>query len=156
MPKGGARSRSGPAPDPNALRRERDGAEWRYLPVSGRGGRPPAWPLPTAPIETERALWKALWRLPQAIAWEAAHREIEVALHVRAIARAERHYATASDRALVVRQQTELGLNEGGMRHNRWRIGAPPAVRPERRATGTEGRRSARERFQVVDGGSGS
>lgn len=153
MPKGGARSRSGPPPDPNALRRERDGAEWRYLPPEGRKGRPPAWPLPTAASSAELELWKALWRLPQAIAWEAAHREIEVALHVRAIRRAESRYATAGDGALVVRQQTELGLNEGGMRHNRWRVGAPPAARPERAATGTEGRRSAKDRFQLIDGG---
>jgi hypothetical protein len=43
--KGGARARSGPAPDPNALRRERDGNTWIDLPAEGRAGPPPEWPL---------------------------------------------------------------------------------------------------------------
>lgn len=46
MPKGGARARSGPAPDPNALNRERDKGEWKVLPREGRPGPPPDWPLP--------------------------------------------------------------------------------------------------------------
>lgn len=153
MPKGGARSRSGPAPDPNALRRERDGAEWRYLPVEGRPGKPPVWPLPSQPRAAELDLWKALWRLPQAVAWEATHREIEVALHVRAVYRAQLPWARSGDGTLVVRQQSELGLTEDGMRRNRWRLGAAPPKRQERQATGTEGRRSARDRFQLIDGG---
>lgn len=46
MPKGGARARSGPAPDPNALPRVRDKGEWKVLPKEGRTGTPPQWPLP--------------------------------------------------------------------------------------------------------------
>jgi hypothetical protein len=46
MPKGGARTKSGPQPDPNALRRERDQGEWIELPPEGRSGPVPAWPLP--------------------------------------------------------------------------------------------------------------
>jgi len=47
MPKGGARINSGPAPDPNALRRDRaeDKAGWTILPADGRQGDPPDWPL---------------------------------------------------------------------------------------------------------------
>lgn len=47
MPRGGARTRSGPPPDPNALARERDAGEWKVLPrQKGRRRKPPAWPLP--------------------------------------------------------------------------------------------------------------
>jgi hypothetical protein len=46
MARGGARARSGPPPDPNALRRDRkDDAAWIILPAAGRQGDPPEWPL---------------------------------------------------------------------------------------------------------------
>ena len=46
MASGGARARSGPAPDPNALRRDRkDDAGWSSLPVI-REGDVPEFPLP--------------------------------------------------------------------------------------------------------------
>lgn len=46
MPRGGARVNSGPAPDPNALRRDRksDQGQWRTLP-SKCSRKAPAWPL---------------------------------------------------------------------------------------------------------------
>jgi hypothetical protein len=43
--KGGARARSGPPPDPQALRRDRDGKNWIVLPAAGRDGPAPEWPL---------------------------------------------------------------------------------------------------------------
>lgn len=48
MPRGGARVNSGPAPDPNALRRDRkqDRDGWTTLPAKGREGATPPWPLP--------------------------------------------------------------------------------------------------------------
>lgn len=47
MPRGGARLNSGPAPDENALRRDRpsDKAGWTVLPASGREAEAPGWPL---------------------------------------------------------------------------------------------------------------
>lgn len=49
MAKGGARVNSGPPPDPNALRRDRnrdlDKDGWLTLPASGFDGDVPAWPL---------------------------------------------------------------------------------------------------------------
>lgn len=49
MGRGGARVNSGPPPDPNALRRDRkeDKAGWTILPVEGRTGPVPEWPLGT-------------------------------------------------------------------------------------------------------------
>lgn len=69
MPKGGARARSGPAPDPNALRRERDVGEWTILPADGRPGSAPEWPL-RGQSDREVELWDAMWSKPQALMWE--------------------------------------------------------------------------------------
>ena len=46
MASGGARARSGPPKDPDALRRDRKSdAKWKTLPAAGREGPPPEWPL---------------------------------------------------------------------------------------------------------------
>ena len=61
MGSGGARARSGPAPDPEALNRLRGtDAAWHVLPVTGRAGTPPEWPIPN-PSERELELWATLW-----------------------------------------------------------------------------------------------
>jgi hypothetical protein len=79
MVSGGARSRSGPAPDPMALRRERDAGEWKVLPGEGREGAIPEWPLEEQTVR-EGVLWGRLWRKPQALMWERYGQEYEVAL----------------------------------------------------------------------------
>jgi acyl carrier protein len=55
------RVNSGPAANPNALRRDRrtDQAAWTRLPAAGRPGEAPAWPL-TRPSAGERVMWAAL------------------------------------------------------------------------------------------------
>lgn len=46
MASGGARARSGPPKDPEALRRDRKSdAKWTILPAEGRNGPTPEWPL---------------------------------------------------------------------------------------------------------------
>lgn len=164
MPSGGARSNSGPAPDPDALRRDRpsDRREWVELPAAGRKGRAPVWPLAVEATERELQLWRRLWRLPQAAAWEAAGDQDAVALYVRTFVEAEAPEATASMRNAVLRMRDALGLSVVGMRANRWRLAKPkpeqtqagepvhsPALE-RRRATG-----SARDRFKVVKGDAG-
>jgi hypothetical protein len=160
MPKGGARARSGPAPDPNALRRERDEGEWTVLPAEGREGDPPAWPL-LGQSEREVELWERLWRLPQAVVWQRLQQQIEVALHVRNLALAELIEAPVALRTLVRQQADSLGLTTPGMRANRWKVdravasperhAAPPAGGAPRKRT-----QSARERWKVIDGGAAS
>src|SRR4051794_14263470 len=101
MPKGGARVRSGPPPDPDALRRDRDSdGDWLVLPVAGRQGDTPAWPLPTA-TERELKLWADEWRRPQALVWDRNGQHLEVALFVRAVVEAEDPRATTASRTLV-------------------------------------------------------
>jgi hypothetical protein len=149
MPKGGARTRSGPPPDPNALARERDAGEWTVLPAAGRQVPAPQWPLTDAD-ERELALWTELWAKPQAFMWARFHQEHEVALYVRRLVEAEKPESKVTVGTLVRQMGDSLGLSTPGMRANRWRIEAAadssPSVKPP------AARRSARERFKVVDG----
>ena len=154
MPSGGARIRSGPAPDPQALRRERpgDAATWRHLPAAGRQGPAPAWPLPTVPSKAEKKLWEELWRMPQAIVWEEQRQAMAVAAYVLAYA----NFAVAipAERLVAVRLMGELGISIPGLRSNRWVIDPPvaeeeAAAPPERPA----GRAPARDRLRLVSTG---
>lgn len=149
MASGGARARSGPAPDPNALRRDRksDG-EWVTLPAEGRQGEPPEWPL-LAQSEREAELWAREWRRPQAVMWERNGQEIEVALYVRRLVEVETPEAPASIGTLVKQMQEALGLNMPGLARNRWRIAADELTEEREQRTGQKGA-SARERFTVV------
>jgi hypothetical protein len=134
-----------------ALRRDRDRGDWTTLPIEGRQGPPPDFPL-ARPSRRELTIWEAEWRKPQAVLWEARGQQLEVALYVRAVVVAEGRKATASDRALPLRYMDDLGLSQGGLAKNRWRIAA---ATPERALapTGTAGRPSVRDRLKVVDGG---
>lgn len=151
MPSGGARARSGPPPDPNALRRERpsDAAEWITLPAEGREGPPPYFPL-VSPTEREEELWEALWGLPQAVIWERDRQEFEVALYVRYFAIIERQGRGAITLATPLRQAADaLGLTIPGMHRNRWKIaGEIPSVDVQVQKVAPKGR--ARDRLTVV------
>ncbi|MBB4985023.1 hypothetical protein [Streptomyces nymphaeiformis] len=153
MPKGGARSRSGPAPDPTALRRERDAGEWAILPAEGRQGATPDWPL-TEQSARESELWEGLWRKPQALMWERYDQGLEVALYVRRLVEAEEPKSPVVLSTLVRQLADSLGLTTPGMRSNRWRIDQEAAVaRPA--ATAVAAPNSARARLRAVSGGSG-
>lgn len=147
----GMSSRSGPAPDPNALRRAHDQGEWRTLPSEGRQGPPPKWPLDFSTTR-EREHWAREWRRPQALMWEANGQEVEVAIYVRTLAVAEVVDASIASRNLLKQQMEQLGISQPGLRSNRWRIG--DAASPQN-ATGTAGRTRPRAsgRLKVVEGG---
>lgn len=151
MPKGGARARSGPAPDPSALRRERDAGEWTILPAEGRDGTVPEWPL-TDVTDREEQLWATLWLKPQALMWERYGQQLEVALYVRRLAEAEKRDAPVVLGTLVRQMADSLGLTTPGIRANRWRIAAEepvaPAPSPDRPR-----QPSARSRMTVIAGG---
>jgi len=159
MGSGGARARSGPAPDPNALRRERDAGDWTVLPAEGRQGATPDWPLSEQMIR-EAELWKQLWEKPQALMWERYGQELEVALYVRRFCEAEEIESKVNLSTLVRQMADSLGLTTPGLRANRWRIkraeesagqgdggsgGAAPAT----------GRRSSKARLTVVPAADG-
>lgn len=121
MASGGARGHSGPAPDPNAARRDRgtDG-EWTILPAR-REGPIPSWPL-LDQTDREAELWEAEWRRPQAVAWERNGQQIEVALYVRRLVEVEAPGAPTNLGTLVKQMQESLGVSQPGMQRNRWKI----------------------------------
>ncbi len=157
MAHGGARPRSGPPPDPNALRRDRSNdGEWITLPAV-RSGPVPDWPLTIPPSEAETTHWDNLWRTPQATQWEVESAEVEVALYVRCLALAEIPGAPVGLIKEVRLMQENLGLSLGSMLRHRWKVAdaavpvpaatatpSPAAARPASRG------KSSRERFRVV------
>lgn len=149
MPRGG-HGRSGPAPDPTALRRERDAGEWTVLPAEGRSGDPPEWPLTVLSVR-EAELWARLWAMPQALMWERYGQVIEVALYVRNLARVELSDSKVNLGTLVRQQSDSLGLTTPGLRANRWRIEA--GAEPEANRPAPSRRSSSRSRLKVVASG---
>jgi hypothetical protein len=86
MSRGGARPRSGPAPDPLALRRERDKGEWTRLPKAGCQQDIPEWPAEFGePNMRELSLWNRLWRTPQAVIWHRDGVIDMVVVYIRAL-----------------------------------------------------------------------
>lgn len=147
MPKGGARIRSGPPPDPNALHRERDSKDWTTLPENGREGETPTWPL-TKATAPEKALWSELWTMPQAVIWEHQRQHHEVALYVRKFIEASRPKSPANITTAVRQMADSLGLTVPGLLRNKWKIGASVEAPAAATQTATV---SARERFRIVD-----
>lgn len=119
-----ARAHSGPAPDPNALRRDRasDAATWTTLPRTGRPGPPPKWPL-TRQTPRERVLWKRFWAKPQAIIWERDDVTEYVAMYVRRFVEAERPDAMAATENTVRLRSEALYLTSDSLARGRFRIG---------------------------------
>lgn len=153
MVKGGARARSGPAPNPNALRRERDAGEWKVLPAEGRQGATPDWPL-SEQTDRETELWNGLWEMPQALMWEQYRQHLEVAMYVRRLAEAEKPQSAVVLSTLVRQMADSLGLTTPGMRANRWRITADEAAAAPRSGR-PAAKRSSRSRLKVVSSGDG-
>lgn len=149
---GGARSRSGPPPDPNALRRDRKGdAEWLTLPSEGRTAPAPDWPL-TEATPRELVVWERWWRKPEALVWEADCAEDYVALTVRMFAEAEVEKASAENRKTVRMMMADLYLTRDAKARARIRIAADE-VSEHRDTKPAEQRPSSRQRMKVVAGG---
>lgn len=160
MVSGGPRIRSGSPPDPNALRRERDGKEWINLPRSGRAGDPPEWPIETSqPSVAEVSMWARLWRKPQAILWEADGAVDLVALYVRAYLEAMEPFAPHAARTSVRQYAEMLLLTDASLVRAKVVINPDEMIAARRgapapahaRATGTTGSASGiRGRLNVV------
>lgn len=164
MPKGGARINSGPPPDPQALRRDRqsDKDGWTTLPAEGFDGAMPTWPL-SARIASddedlaelvavqEQSHWGRIWRTPQAAAWVRLGWTHDVALYVRWLAMAELGDMKAAGEA---RQWSDrLGLNPAAMLRNRWKISSDEIA--GKRQDRAPARSSSRDRLKSVAGGEG-
>lgn len=148
MPKGGARTRSGPPADPSATRRHGSGGEWETISGDGQAAEVPDWPL-TQASSRELQLWRELWGRPQSVLWERNNQALEVALLCRRLSEAEEPGASVALGTLVRQMMDSLLLTIPSMRAARVRISdvaaAAPVARPATRA-------SAKERFKVVRG----
>ena len=142
MSRGGARNRSGPAPDPDSARSEQRKFLLSALPADGFPGPVPEFPIPMLGDdqelrEREVDLWFDAWRTPQACAWSMEPwRNRIVAQYCRISAVVELSPdATAALIGQVHRFRDQLGLTPAGLRENGWKIAEVPvkleAVREE-------------------------
>lgn len=151
MGSGGARAVSGPAPDPNALRRERpsDAAGWRTLSREVPKKAPPKWPL-IDPTDRELAFWAEQWRKPQSAVWRELGQELEVAFFVRKMCEAELPRASVELRKSIRQDFDSLGLSVQGMLRNRWRIAPEAEKKAPARAAAPVERKTSRSRLTIV------
>lgn len=152
MVSGGARARSGPAPDPTALRRDRkDDKEWLTLPLRFEG-EIPEFPLSGASA-AELGLWASLWEKPQASMWAALDLGLQVAAYVRAFLRSVEPDAAVGLISPVLRMEAELGISTVGMNALRWKFAADElAEKREGRSAGSAAA-GVRDRLGAVSGG---
>ena len=156
MARGGARNRSGPAPDPNSGRSERRGYKLTALPSEGYRGVVPDFPLPDM-TDREADVWESLWRTPQACAWSMqSWRWLNVADLVRLQVRGEAHDAPVNIATVVRQLRADLGLTPAGLKENGWAIAVDEvAARADAKAdeAAAAPRKSSRDRLSVVNGG---
>lgn len=174
MPSGGARARSGPAPDPAALRRDRkDDKEWLSLPVDGFKGVVPSFPLPKILVydtywvdkkqvreldegateirwDSETSMWNELWSKPQAAMWDALGLKFQVAAYVRAYIESVGPDSNSGLKTAALRMEAELGLSTVGMNALRWKFSADEVG--EKRAAPAKKGPTMKDRLRVVDG----
>ena len=149
MPSGGARARSGPAPDPNALRRARkDDAGWTTLPAGGFTGEVPVYPL-IDESGAELTYWAELWRKPQAVMWARLGMERQVAAYVRAYCESTLPEASAGLKTAVLRMEGELGISLPGIHSLRWKFADDELA--ARREEVSAPRVSARDRLKALN-----
>lgn len=135
----------GPAPKPKDQRRRRnaDPVSAVQLPAEGRQGKPPPWPLP-GESKDETAVWREVWKTPQAVAWERLGWNRVVARYVRRLVEAEQTKSGAAVNAEVRQLEDRLGLSPMAMLRLRWEIVADEM--DEKRQTG-----APRRRLKAVD-----
>ncbi len=152
MTSGGARATSGPPAREGSGRSEARGFKLNAISASGYKGRVPRFPLPERKLtqrgadggtrpdqdgttefrEREAALWKWVWRTPQALVWsrpEAAWMQQLVARWVRQAVLCEDSRSSASDHAQLHRYAEQVGLTPAGLTRLGWKIVPDAPVR---------------------------
>lgn len=119
MPSGGARLRSGPAPDPGSFRSA--AKDWVTLPVEGFAGVVPVFPL-SDPLIVELDLWAELWRKPQAVMWDKLGMKFQLAAYTRAFLESVEPGAVSGLKTAVLRMEGELGISLPGMTSFHWKF----------------------------------
>ncbi|MFC8429904.1 hypothetical protein [Streptomyces sp. NPDC057253] len=97
----------------------------------------------------ERALWRELWKTPQACAWERLGWTRDVAQYVRWKVLAELGSLEAAKEARQLSDR--IGLTPLAMLRLRWEIAADEVAEQRQERPAATGRPSARQRMRVVD-----
>jgi hypothetical protein len=161
MTSGGARVRSGPAPDPKSGRSAARGLDFTALPSEGYSGKVPKFPLAPAEAEArcdrESELWAWVWSLPQAAAWAVDRSTwLDVAMYVRTFAVCESSEAKAADKSALHRFRDDLGLSPAGLARNGWSIAKDELAGRRKSEDAAPKRESARDRrLRAVANGGG-
>ncbi|MFB9715596.1 hypothetical protein [Arthrobacter methylotrophus] len=140
----------GPAPDPNALRRDRpsDTAGWTMLPASDYSGPVPEWPLPTQ-SDREVELWAYFWKKPQGLLWAQTGQAYEVAVFVRRFAEAEEPNSSVTLNILVQRLGDSLLLTIPAMARARVKIASDEVTKRRSKPRADAPKLSASERWKA-------
>ncbi|WP_213002633.1 hypothetical protein [Winogradskya consettensis] len=176
MGRGGARNRSGPAPDPKSGRSDRRQYKLSALPAAGYDGETPAFPLPQVRVyidfsddgerkrkfdedatksrrERELELWAQVWKSPQACAWSmASWRWLSVAMWVRTFVLCESADATAADKNSLHRFADQVGMTPAGLKENGWAIVDDELSAKRSEQTFEDDPDDPRGRFTVIQG----
>lgn len=100
----------------------------RVLPAEGRKGRVPKWPSGHDPNPAEKAMWRRLWALPQAVAWQDTPGVSEVLeRYVRVSCAVSKDLDTdGTAKAALLAQlrglEADLGLSPVALARLRWTI----------------------------------
>ena len=153
MTRGGARNRSGPAPQEGSGRSDRRGYSLTALPAEGYTGEAPEFPLPD-PSDRELEVWEQAWRTPQACAWSMpseSWRIRTVALWVRTSVRCEDRDAPASILAQVHRLADQIGMTTAGLAEMGWKVAVDEVAAKAAEHTSAPSKpKSSRDRLKAV------
>jgi hypothetical protein len=109
------------------------------LPIEGRSGKAPDWPL-TAQSSAETEVWAQLWVTPQAVAWERLGWTRTVARYCRVLVASEDRDATPALLAQAVALEDRLGLTPKAMRLLLWEIASDDVAEKRQTSAGARGR----------------
>ena len=148
MTAGGYRVGAGRRPDEDSARSEKRGFRLNDLPATPYKGKAPALPLPD-PSQRETAVWREVWKLPQAHAWSRpseAWRLRTIAMYVRQSVKCEDPEIGASHLAQLHRFADQIGLTDAGLAAMGYKVVATsaPAV------PASNARKSSRDRLRAV------
>lgn len=153
MASGGARTRSGPKPDPNSGRSDARGYSLTALP-SSFDGEIPDFPLADA-LAREVELWREKWSGPHGAAWSQPSetwRHHTVALWVRTAVRCEAPDAPASLLGQLHRFADQSGLTTAGLAEMGWAVAVDETAGRRTGRTPAPRAKTSRDRMKVVGG----
>lgn len=155
MPRGGARNRSGPKPDPKSARSEQRGISLTALPSEGYKGKIPPFPLADV-VRRESEVWREAWRTPQACAWALPSeqwRHRTVAMWVRVAVRCEADDAPATLYGQLHRFADQIGFTTAGLAEMGWKVAEDEVAAKSRQHVAAPAAAPPTRRLRAVNGG---